>query len=69
MKTVGCSEAKAHFSERTKRGRPVAKLSPVSKNDLKSISEVFTEIDKLRKGAVLGDDLSIRELIEDGRHQ
>jgi prevent-host-death family protein len=82
MDQIGAFEAKTHFSELinrvemgreeiiiTKRGRPVAKLSPVPKDAEKSISDIFNEIDELRKGAVLGDDLSIRELIEDGRHR
>ncbi len=82
MDQIGAFEAKTHFSELikrvemgreeiiiTKHGRPVAKLSPVPQDAEKSISDIFNEIDELRKGAVLGDDLSIRELIEDGRHR
>ena len=76
MKSVGAFEAKTHLNqllqrafngetiEITKRGLPVAKLTPpgsAAKHDLRKLAD---EIRQLRKGARL-KKMSIRELIED----
>lgn len=80
MESYGSFEAKtqlSHLLERvakgeeftiTKHGKPVAKLVPaepvVSKPDVKQVIE---EMRAFRKGNTLGEGLSIRDLIEDGR--
>ena len=78
MKTVGAFDAKTHLNELlqraskgetiqiTRRGIPVAKLSPpdsIQKEDARSLA---ASIRRLRRGATLGK-LSIRELIDEGR--
>jgi prevent-host-death family protein len=76
MRTVGAYEAKSHLSELldevaagetitiTKRGKPVAILSPVKKM---TFEELEAELIRRRKNNILGPDLTIRQLIEDGR--
>ena len=78
MKTVGAFEAKTHLNELlrrasegetiqiTRRGIPVAKLTPpdtAKKTDVRNVAEA---IRTLRKGATLGK-LTIRRLIDEGR--
>ena len=79
MKTVGSYEAKTHLPRLldevakgeeitiTKHGVPVAVLVPPPGNRRRSVGEVIEEIRELRKGVTLGDDLTIRQLIEEGR--
>jgi prevent-host-death family protein len=79
MKTVGSYEAKTHLSRLldevakgeeitiTKHGVPVAVLVPPPGARRRSVDEVIEEIKELRKGTILGDDLTIRQLIEEGR--
>ncbi len=76
MRSVGAYEAKSHLSELldevaggqtitiTKRGKPVAILSPVKQMTFEELEE---ELIRRRKNNVLGPDLTIRQLIEDGR--
>jgi prevent-host-death family protein len=76
MTKVSAYEAKTHFSallERvskgesiviTKHGHEVAKLSPVQTQ--MTPAEAVERIQAMSKGKLLGD-LSIRELIEEGR--
>jgi prevent-host-death family protein len=78
MARVGAYEAKTHLSRLldrvakgewitiTKHGRPFAVLKPVSDQNLRELSEVIAELREFRRGRTLGD-LSVREMIEDGR--
>ena len=79
MKTVGSYEAKTHLPRLldevaegeeitiTKHGVPVAVLVPPPEKKRRSTEEVIEELRELRKGVRLGDDLTIRGLIEEGR--
>jgi prevent-host-death family protein len=79
MQTVGAYEAKTHLGQLldavakgeritiTKHGVPVAMLVPPSdvvRPDVDAMIDAWLEV---RKGITLGDDLSIREMIEEGR--
>jgi prevent-host-death family protein len=83
MATVGSYEAKTHLPrllERveqgeiitiTRHGKPVARLVPAAAGTAPR-PEVVEVIEAMRvfqerEGPVLGDDLSIRDLIEEGR--
>ena len=79
MTSVGSFEAKTHLpqllervsrGERiliTRHGKPAALLVPAPVENAKSVNQVIAEMKKLRRDNVLGDDLSIRDLIEEGR--
>jgi prevent-host-death family protein len=81
MKSVGTYEAKTHLPSLlsrvekgesitiTKRGKPVAKLVPSDAADQKDVKQLVEEMLNHRdqQGPVLGDDLTIRNLIEEGR--
>jgi prevent-host-death family protein len=79
MTTISFYEARTHLSELldqvargkriliTRRGKPAALLSPPPVEAGKDIKQVLREMKALRRGNVLGEDLSIRELIEEGR--
>ena len=79
MKSVGAYEAKTHLPalldrvERgeeiciTRNGRPVARLVPEAASLPPDVRAVIAEIKEFRKGRTLGDDLTIRDLIEEGR--
>ena len=79
MQTVGAYEAKTHFAQLldavekgekitiTRHGVPVAMLVPsreVPRPDVDAAIDAWLET---RKGISLGDDLTIREMIEEGR--
>jgi prevent-host-death family protein len=78
MKTVGAFDAKTHLNELlqraskgetiqiTRRGIPVAKLSPPDSRGKEDARGLAASIRRLRNGATLGK-LSIRELIDEGR--
>ena len=78
MKTVGAFDVKTHLNELlqraskgetiqiTRRGIPVAKLSPPDSNQKEDAHSLAASIRRLRRGATLGK-LSIRELIDEGR--
>ena len=77
MKQIGVYEAKTHLPrlldevERgesitiTRHGRPVARLVPIH-GRRRTVREAIEAIEEFRKGNTLGD-LTIRELIEEGR--
>jgi prevent-host-death family protein len=81
MKTVGSYEAKTHLPQLlsqvekgetitiTKRGKPVAVLSPAQQTPKRDVKAVVEEMLAFRDqhGPVLGDDLTVREMIEEGR--
>lgn len=79
--SVGSYEAKTHLpallervakGERitiTRHGKPIAQLVPVepeTKPDVKAAVEAMRAF-REKNGPVLGDDLTIRDLIEEGR--
>jgi prevent-host-death family protein len=78
MKTVGAFDAKTHLNELlqraskgetiqiTRRGIPVAKLSPPDSSQKEDGHILAASIRQLRRGVTLGK-LSIRELIDEGR--
>ncbi len=80
MKCVGSYEAKTHLPRLlgqvekgetitiTKHGRPIAKIVPAT-DAKQSVAVVVEEMLAFRdeNGPVLGDDLTIRDLIEEGR--
>ena len=81
MDTVGAFEAKTKLSELldlvergseitiTRRGEPVARLVPISRSgDEKArVKALIEEIKETRKGLTLGGDITVKELIEEGR--
>jgi prevent-host-death family protein len=79
VESVGAYEAKTHLPQLldrvargeeiqiTRNGRPVARLVPEPVERAGDIYAVIAEIRQFRKGRRLGRDLSIRELIEEGR--
>jgi prevent-host-death family protein len=80
MASVGASELTAHLPDLLERvgrgetitimehGRPVAQLTPVPRGEKPTVRETIEAMRAFRdqQGPVLGD-LSIRELIEEGR--
>ncbi len=80
MKSVGSFEAKTHLPQLlervaqgeeftiTRHGKPVARLVPVSPaRPRPDIQQLISDMRAFRKGNTLGEDLSIRDLIEEGR--
>ncbi|HBI43133.1 MAG TPA: type II toxin-antitoxin system prevent-host-death family antitoxin [Planctomycetales bacterium] len=79
MTTVGAYEAKTHLAELlarvaqgesiliTKHGQPVAQLVPPEAEDKPDPRGAMRRIRELRKGVTLGPELTIRDLIEEGR--
>ena len=78
-KTIGAFEAKTRLSELldlaamgerftiTKRGKPVAMLVPLEEEPRMTVEEAMAAMDEIRGRVTLGDDLSARDLIEEGR--
>ena len=78
MSTVGAYEAKTHLpklldrvarGERitiTKHGLPVAELVPIPASKRTDINAVINELKSIRQSVAL-NELSIREMIEEGR--
>ncbi|RJP19265.1 MAG: type II toxin-antitoxin system prevent-host-death family antitoxin [Candidatus Omnitrophota bacterium] len=78
MNQIGLHEAKTRLSELiakvcegeqftiTRRGIPVAYLTPVSIADQDDIEKAIEGLERLRKRCVLGG-LNIREMMEEGR--
>ena len=81
MKSVGSYEAKTHLPRLlsqvekgetitiTKRGKPIAVLAPFPQQPRRDLKAVIEEMLAFRDehGPVLGDDLTVREMIEEGR--
>ena len=80
MQFVGSFEAKTHLPQLlervvkgeeftiTKHGKPVARLVPATVTKSKpDVRQVIEELKTFSKGNTLGDDMTIRDLIEDGR--
>lgn len=78
MKQVGVYDAKTRLPRLlddvekgetitiTRHGRPVARLVPVTGRRKRTVEEVIAAIEDFRRGHTLGD-ITIRELIEEGR--
>lgn len=78
MRTVGTYEAKTHLPslldevERgetitiTRHGVPIAKVVPMEGPSREKVREAIKALREFRKGKTLGD-ITIRELIEEGR--
>ena len=78
MREIGAFEAKTHLSELldrveageelviARRGRPVAKLIPISDERQKRAGIAVKRLRELRRGATLGD-IDWRELRDTGR--
>lgn len=78
MKTVGAYEAKTHLPKLleevaagesitiTKHGVPVARLVPPEEAPQRTTAELIAELREFRRNHKLGD-VTIRELIEEGR--
>jgi prevent-host-death family protein len=79
MTSVGSYAAKTHLPELlaraesgeqiliTRRGVPVALLSPPPRHPGQDVRSVIASMRALRRGNRLGSGLSVRDLIEDGR--
>ncbi|AMV40230.1 type II toxin-antitoxin system Phd/YefM family antitoxin [Planctomyces sp. SH-PL62] len=79
MESVGAYEAKTHLPQLldrvargeeiqiTRNGRPVARLVPEPAEEAPDVRSVIAEIKEFRKGRKLGDGVTIRDLIEEGR--
>ena len=79
MTSISFYDARTHFSELldqvargkkiliTRRGKPAAVLSPPPVEAAKDVRQVLGEIKALRRGNTLGEGLSIRDLIDEGR--
>ena len=81
MKSVGSYEAKTHLPRLlsqvekgetitiTKRGKPIAVLSPAQAQPRRDVKAVVEEMLAYRDkhGPVLGGDLTVKEMIEEGR--
>ena len=80
MEFVGSFEAKTHLPQLlervargeeftiTKHGKPVARLVPVIAPTPKpDVRQVIEELKAFSKGNTLGEGITIRDLIEDGR--
>jgi prevent-host-death family protein len=80
MEFVGSFEARTHLPQLlervangeeftiTKRGKPVARLVPaVAAKPKPDVREVIEELKAFSKCNTLGEGISVRDLIEDGR--
>ena len=79
MESVGAYEAKTHLPQLldrvargeeiqiTRNGRSIARLVPEPAKQATDIRAVIAQIREFRKGRKLGDDITIRELIDEGR--
>jgi prevent-host-death family protein len=79
MKSIGAYEAKTHLPQLldrvergeeiciTRHGRTIARLVPETEADSGDLGAVIAEIKEFRKGRTLGPNLTVRDLIEEGR--
>ena len=80
METVGSFEAKTHLPQLlervaqgeeftiTKHGKPVARLMPaIGTKPVPDVRKVIEELKAFQKGNTLGEGLTVRDLIEEGR--
>ena len=79
MTSVALTYAKAHFSELAARAAlgeeivvtrhdvPLVKLISAQRPSQNELQDLFAEMDRIRKGTRLGDDLSVAQLRSEGR--
>lgn len=80
MESIGSFEAKTHLPQLlvrvaqgeeftiTKHGKPIARLVPATVIKPKpDVRQVIAELKAFSQGNTLGDNLTIREMIEEGR--
>jgi prevent-host-death family protein len=79
MTSIGFYEARTHFSQLldqvargktvliTRHGKPAAVLSPPPGEEPSDVREVLAAMKALRRGNRLGEGLSLRDLIKEGR--
>ncbi len=80
MESIGSFEAKTHLPQLlervaqgeeftiTKHGKPVARLMPfVAARSRPDVRQVIEELKAFSKGNTLGEGMSVRDLIEEGR--
>ena len=79
MSNVGAYHAKTHLAELldrveggeritiTRHGRPVAELVPAGGSADHTVDEAVAGIMALRRGRTLGTDLTLRDLVDEGR--
>jgi prevent-host-death family protein len=79
MTSIGFYEARTHLSQLldqvargkkvliTRHGKPAAVLGPPPAEDSRDVREVIAAMKALRRGNVLGEGASVRDLIEEGR--
>lgn len=79
MEHVGSFEAKTHLPQLlervakgeeftiTKHGKPVARLIPAAAKPKPDVKRVIEELKVFSKGNTLGQGVTIREMIEEGR--
>ncbi len=79
MTSVGFCEARTHFSRLldqvalgkkvliTRHGKPAAVLSQPPAEETRDVRQVIAAMKELRRGNILGEGLSLRDLIEEGR--
>lgn len=79
MTRIGAYDARTHFAELldraeageritiTRHGREVAVLGPVSPSTDRTAAEAVVGLLELRRGQTLGPDLSLRDLVDEGR--
>ena len=79
MTSIGFYEARTHLSQLldevargkkvliTRHGKPAAVLGPPPSDKSKDVRQVIAAMKALRQGSVLGEGISIRDLIEEGR--
>lgn len=80
MESVGSFEAKTHLPQLlervargeeftiTKHGKPVARLVPATATEARpDVNQVIAELKAFSEGNTLGEGLTIREMIEEGR--
>lgn len=51
----------------TRNGRPVARLIPETDDEQEDVRAVIAQVREFRKGRKLGTDVTIRQLVEEGR--
>jgi prevent-host-death family protein len=79
MTSIGFYEARTHFSQLldqvargktvliTRHGKPAAVLSPPPDEETRDVRQVLAAMKTLRRGNRLGEGLSLRDLIKEGR--